>query len=322
MKKKIENASAYIAEIDSHKKSIFEFWKYSNKDEVANLPEGEIEEINVKKKISKVFNYKEDLEDLGKAMDIQQRKELTSEELDSVFITTTNVLKILNKVKKNTALPKDIENALKAIKKEAKEEREFEDKEEFDIFAGKADDNTKIKKIAEKNHRELPKDKYKILDLTKNTKQLGYKLALERVLNRIETALPKIKITENVPIYLALNGEKINKNNINVFNLNPEKELKKSIREEGNRINLYKINLERNTNAIAYTNSVFYDNKNKTLPLGMDISTNILFDISNIELKPENTKNFRVIMIEDEEIPIIKTVNVTEYSVVGNEGEE
>ena len=26
--KKIENASAFIAEIDSHKKSIFEFWKY------------------------------------------------------------------------------------------------------------------------------------------------------------------------------------------------------------------------------------------------------------------------------------------------------
>ena len=35
MKKKIENATLFIQEIDSHKKSIFEFWKYSNKDEVA-----------------------------------------------------------------------------------------------------------------------------------------------------------------------------------------------------------------------------------------------------------------------------------------------
>ena len=35
--KKIENATAYINEIDSHKKSIFEFWKYSNKDEVQAL---------------------------------------------------------------------------------------------------------------------------------------------------------------------------------------------------------------------------------------------------------------------------------------------
>ena len=36
MQKKIENATAYIAEIDSHKKSIFEFWKYSNKDEMSS----------------------------------------------------------------------------------------------------------------------------------------------------------------------------------------------------------------------------------------------------------------------------------------------
>ena len=32
--KKIENAAAYIKEIDQHKKSIFEFWRYSNKDEM------------------------------------------------------------------------------------------------------------------------------------------------------------------------------------------------------------------------------------------------------------------------------------------------
>ena len=316
LKKKIENASAYIAEIDSHKKSIFEFWKYSNKDEIANLPEGEIEEINVKKKISKIFNYKEDLKDFGRAMDIQQRKELTADELDSIYITTTNVLEILNKVKRNTVLPKEIEMALKEIKKEAREDNELEEKEEFDIFAGKADDNTKIKKLAEKMHREQPKDKYKILDLSKNTKQLGYKLALERILDGLQTALPKIKITENVPIYMAVNGGKINKSNINVFNLNPEQEIKKAIKDEGNKISLYKINLERNENAIAYTNSVYYDNKNKTLPLGMDVSTNILFDISQAKLKKENKLNFRIIVMQEDGTPSIKMVNVAEFSVV------
>ena len=30
---KVKNASLYISEIDKHKKSIFEFWKFSNKDE-------------------------------------------------------------------------------------------------------------------------------------------------------------------------------------------------------------------------------------------------------------------------------------------------
>ena len=41
-------------EINKHKKSIFEFWKYSNKDTVATLDEGEEEEFNVKK-IEKVY---------------------------------------------------------------------------------------------------------------------------------------------------------------------------------------------------------------------------------------------------------------------------
>ena len=50
MQKKIENAAAFIQEIDNHKKSIFEFWKYSNKDEIASLPEGEAEELNITKK--------------------------------------------------------------------------------------------------------------------------------------------------------------------------------------------------------------------------------------------------------------------------------
>ena len=36
---KINNATMYIQEIDSHKRSIFEFWKYSNKDEVSALAE-------------------------------------------------------------------------------------------------------------------------------------------------------------------------------------------------------------------------------------------------------------------------------------------
>lgn len=315
LEKKIENASAYIEEIDSHKKSIFDFWKYSNKDEMTSLPEGEIEEINVKKKITKTFNYKEDLEEFGEAMDQMERKKLTKEELDSIFITTTNVLELLNKVKTNTVLPKDIENALKSIKKEIKEEKGLEEKEDFDIFAGRADDNTKVKKIADKKHRELPKDKYKILEITKNTRQLGYKLALERIIDNIETAISKIKITENIPIYLAKNDGNINEQEINIFNLNPEKELKNALEQDGTKINLYKINLERNDNAIVYTNSVFYENKSKTLPVGMDLCTNVLFDMSKAELEIENKKSFRIAKIDEDGKLGVKTVNVIEYNV-------
>ena len=73
MAKKIENATKYIEEIDSHKKSIFEFWKYSNKDEMSVLPEGEQEEINIIKKIEKTFSYEDDMEEFGEKIDKMQR---------------------------------------------------------------------------------------------------------------------------------------------------------------------------------------------------------------------------------------------------------
>ena len=98
MTKKIENATAFIEEIDSHKKSIFEFWKYSNKDEVQALEEGEKEQESIKPH-SKVFDYEEDFEEFGETMDEIQRKILSKEELDDVYLTTTNQLEVINKLK-------------------------------------------------------------------------------------------------------------------------------------------------------------------------------------------------------------------------------
>ena len=87
-----ENATQYIEEIDSHKKSIFEFWKFSNKDEIATLPEGEAEEVNIIKKVTKVFDYEEDLENFGIKMDKIQRNTLSKAETDSVYLTITDIV--------------------------------------------------------------------------------------------------------------------------------------------------------------------------------------------------------------------------------------
>ena len=48
MNVKITNADIYIKEIEDHKKSIFEFWKFTNKDESLLLNQGEIQEENYK----------------------------------------------------------------------------------------------------------------------------------------------------------------------------------------------------------------------------------------------------------------------------------
>ena len=317
LNKKIENASTYIKEIDSHKKSIFEFWKYSNKDEMATLPEGEKEEINVVKKITRVFDYEEDLEDFGKKYDRIIRKTLSQDETDALYITNTNVLDVLNSIKSNELLPKDLENNLKQLKKEAVEEKTLFDDEEFDIFSG-TDDSTKITKIKNKKHREIPKDKFKILEISKTTKQLGYKLVLEQNINKIKNALDKTVIEEELPVYKAI-PEELNSESINVFNINPDNEITECLNKNDKEINLYKINLQGKVNCIPYTNIIFYDNQNKTLPLGMDLSSKILIDTNKLELN--NVKNFEFSIAnfenkDDEFSKVdISKVNVKEYNI-------
>ncbi len=318
MEKKIQNATKFIEEIDSHKKSIFEFWKYSNKDEMAVLPEGELEEVNVIKRIEKIFDYEEDFEELGKKLDRMQRKNLSKEEIDATFIASTNVVEILNKIKTNNIMPEDIEKSLKEIKKEAIDEKSLA--EEYDIFGNLIEDNTKVKKIKNKKHRELPRDKYNILDVNKNTKQIGYKLTLQSIIKNITSALEKGVIPENLPVYKAVLDDKLNNKEINVFNINPEEEIKDAMIEDGNKINLYKINVKEGTNGVAFTNIIFYDNQNKTLPLGMDLSTKLILNTAKLHLNLLSKKTFKVAKLEDEKDDfsevLVKDVEVYEYEIV------
>ena len=319
MTKKIENATAFIEEIDNHKKSIFEFWKYSNKDEMTTLPEGEQEEVNIVNKIEKTFDYEEDIEKFGKTMDKMQRKLLNKLETDSTYIMTTKVLELVNKIKINDYLPKDIETELKEIKKEATQEKALLENEEFDIFGGLSQDNTKISKIKNKKHRELPKDRFNILEIGKNTKQIGFKLTIENVISNVKKALEKVVIPENLPVYKAIIDDKLDDRMFNIFNINPENEIAEAIRKEGNKINFYKLNLKEGSNAISFTNCIFYDNQNKTLPVGQDLSTKMLVDVSNLVLKLKNKNTFKIAELEDEKDEFskvnVKTVTVFEFDV-------
>ncbi len=317
--KKIENASKYIEEIDSHKKSIFEFWKYSNKDEMDVLPEGEQEEVNVIKRIEKTFNYEDDLEEFGIKLDKIQRKNLTKEDTDSVYIATTNLVEVLNKIKTNNILPEEIEKSLKDLKAEAKELKSL-DEEEYDIFGNVIQDTTKIRKINNKKHRELPKDKFNILEVNKNTKQIGFKLVLQSIIQNITKALEKGVIPESLPVYKAINENILNNKGINVFNINPENEMKEASMSYGNNINLYKLHIKEGTKGIGFTNIIFYDNQNKTLPVGMDLSTKMIIDTSKLHLKMLNQKSFNIMSFDNEQDDFsdfeIKKVTVFDYDIV------
>ena len=319
MDKKIKNATLFIEEIDKHKKSIFEFWKYTNKDEMSVLPEGEQEVVDIIKKITKVFDYEEDFEKFGKKMDKLQRKNLTKQETDSLYISATNVLDILNKIKSNVAIPKDIQDNLKDLKNEAMQKKRLNGNEEFDFFGGILQDPSKVSTINNQKHRELPKDKYSILDISPNTKQLNYKLELEKVIKNIEIALEKIKIVDDLPVYKATENKLLDEKEFNIFEINPEKEIHNIIKTKENKINFYKINLKKDVNGISYTNCIFYDNQNKTLPIGQDLSTKILIDISKLDMRIKRKKIFKIVHFNDENDDFsditIKTVRVFEYDI-------
>ena len=319
MAKKIENASKFIEEIDSHKKSIFEFWKYSNKDEVDVLPEGEEEEINVIKKVEKTFNYIDDFDEFGKKLDKMQRKNLDREDTDSVFIATTDLIDILNKIKTNSISPEEIEKNLRDIKKEARELRILNE-DEYDIFGNMIESNVKVRKINNKKHREMPKDKFNILEINKNTRQIGYKLALQNIIQNISKALEKGIIPENIIAYKAINNKTLNNKEINVFNINPEKEMEDAIESDGNKINLYRINVKEGSKGIGFTNIIFYDNQNKTLPVGMNLSSKLILDTSKIYLKLVEQNSFNVVSFEDSNDDFsdyaVKNITVFEYEML------
>ena len=318
--KKIENATAFIEEIDSHKRSIFEFWKYSNKDEVQALEEGEEEPINVKPR-SKIFDYEEDFEDFGKDMDKIQREVLSKEELDMMYIATTNQVEVMNKLRTNRLEPKELDKWLKQIKADFKNEKDMIEEDVVDIFGGLSEDTRKTKKLANKTHREQPKNKYSILRISKATKLVDYKVALNNAIIIINNAIKKNQLTQEVCAYKwTTDGKNLDTSEINVFNLNLEDEIKNALSEpDSTKINLYKINFSKGVKAVALSNCIYYDNQNKTLPIGMDQDTRLVVNMSDTDIQLNDKRTIRIGMLEDEKDEssklIIKTINVLEYAI-------
>ena len=146
LERKIQNATLYINEIESHKKSIFDFWKYTNKDEVSLLTEAEKQERENQNRLKKQFNYEEDLEGLGIKVDSRQKEVFSKNECDAVFgiINDIETFNILNKSKILKRDDTQIVKKLKKFKQEYVENIEEIKEKDFDIFGNIAQDKTKI----------------------------------------------------------------------------------------------------------------------------------------------------------------------------------
>ena len=296
LKKKIENATLYINEINKHKKSIFEFWKYSNKDEVAALEEGEEEEINVSK-VEKAFNYDEDFETFGETVDKNQRLKFTDLELDSSYIASTNLLGALNDIlnKKYVELT-EYNKMLEKIKIEDSSQI-FDENMDFDIFGN--EDGGKERTLGSKTHRESPRTMTKVLEISKNTKGQDLKEKLGEISRNLKKAIKKNELEEDIYVYKALD-EKTTFEGLESFSLNEENELNQAmLKSNKNNIYLYKIKLPKGTNFIAFSNIVLYNNKNMTLPLGMRESNRVLVDSNDLRGVPSEVKVINVEYLEN-----------------------
>ena len=307
---KIKNANLFIQKIEEHKKSIFEFWKFANKDELIGLNAGQEEpEQEEDTELKKTFIYEEDFEDLGILADKIQRQIFTKKECDSLYIASTNVIDDINNIKQEKRITK---TSLDKLKEEAKKEVVLFNSENFDIFGNVKEDKTKISILANKKHREAPKDKFKILEISKDIELEEYKEEICNQYKTIQGAIEKSKAIVNMNAYLV-SEEKLNNNELKVFHINPSMAIEEVNNEE--KINIHKININEGMNIVYYTNIMYYDNNNNTLPYGMNIEDKVLVDLSMFDLRIKKQKIFRINQDINEVDNKVKIVCVYEYEL-------
>ena len=310
LSKRTENAKKYIEEIEEHKKSIFEFWNFVKNENTLALNEGEQEEIK-HKQIEKAFNYEEDIEELGEKLDKENRETFSKEELDSLFIASTNILKDVNSLRNNEK--DNFEDSIKDLKEEALKTEILFTSEDFDIFGGMSEDKTRINTLGNKKHREIKKNKFRIIDLTKNTNNKQYVERLNEIKDVIDKSLNKAKFGNKLNTFYA-SMSLLNTTDYNILYINPKNAIE--VIKNDDKINLYNIKLNEKSHAIALTNIAYFDNTNKTLPLGMDISDKILVDMKSLKLELKKQKLFRINQEIDELSVKTKIICVYEYETV------
>ena len=320
-KKKIENATLYIQEIDQHKKSLFDFWKFANKDELLELDTGdEIYEGDVQK-IKKKFDFEYDFEDFGIAYDKLERTKFSKQELDSIYVASTNVLPIINMLK-NGDMDKDVlEEQLRSLKSEyfTSSNSTLSSKVYFDIFGSMKDDPTQVKYLNNKSHRENEKDKFQILNINKKIDIFDFTEKLQLITSSLNEAMHKIKFDYDMPIYkVASINEKLHKTDFNVLNINAEREIESYDNKFETAVKLFKLNFKEGYPAVFLTNATYYDNANNTLPNGMDVTSKVIIDADMFEyelVKKEKMKTNRYFNIPETLYPRILTIYIEEYDV-------
>ena len=122
-----------------------------------------------------------------------------------------------------------------------------------------------------------------------------------------------MKSPYDIPVYLASKKELETKKWV-IMDINPKEAIKRFEEKEDTFI-LNRINIKENMPAAFYSNIIFYGNLNKTLPEGMNITTEVLLDLTQYELKLVSRKDFKMNFMQNEFENIVKTIQVYEYDI-------
>lgn len=319
---KVNNAALYIEEIDKHKKSIFDFWKFSNKDEKLSLEMGGDQDKNLSQNnIRKSFDFEMDFMDLGAKVDLIQRKKLSREETDSIFVAGTDLLYIINMLRLNDMNKEALEIALNNLKEEFSKTHMHLELETFDIFGNVEDDNRKVKYLGSRSHRETEKNKFKILNINKKIDVFDFTEKLQSIITYLEGAVPKITTDIDFSIFKVVPiTEKIKEECFDIYDLSIENALQKYEDNGEGALNLVKLNLKENMPLLYFSNIIYFDNNNKTLPEGMDLSSSVLLDTKKFKFKLVSKSKFRTnnYFTESNNLtsPKSKDIFVYEYDVM------
>ncbi len=323
--KKIENAKMYINEIDSSRRNIFEFWRFTNKDNLkeleepdkTKLPNEEEEKIenNIDVKRDKIFDYDMDYTKFAQEIDKFQREKFTIEEIESIFLSSTKILDIVNNMKTKDIVEQDIIN----LKNELLEEKAKEKNQgtEYDIF-GNLDANLSVDYFGDKSFREKKRNKLNILKYYETIENVELLEKIHNINESIQRALNKTSTKYIFECYkvLPILGSQ-NEKGYDIYDLNPDKELKSYIYDKEDKIQLIKVKVPTMSKAIFYTNIMYYLNQNNTLPLGMDVSSKLLLDGEQFNWIENKKTKYNINNIDKKTNKIInKQIYLTEYIIV------
>ena len=299
-----------ITEIRQKQKNNKDNKKIAEK-ELAELQKHIAEEI--KPVIKKYFDYETDLEDLGVQIDELQRRKFSKDETDAIYVARY-CEESMNAVNRKRILKADkakLEDELKEMKKAYKENEKEIAAADFDIFGGAYQDKTKMQTIRNTQHRETPKNRFQILNIRPDTEFEFYKDRLRDFVNLLHESFQKITLPVDLSVYLLAPDEEEPKG-IHVCFLNPQDAIN-MCKNKGETCKLYRINLKEKMPVIFYSNIIFFDNTNNTLPVGMDLSTEMLVDFDKFDFFEQEQKEVGYSYENDKKELVFAKLHITEY---------